>query len=225
MANITIDNGALSQFIISSKALTGAVHVQAVELVTATEAGTRVDLARAEDAPHTSGDMGLMALGVRRDTATALAADGDYMPFTMDSAGRIHVNVGTSLAAARTTDSVAVAMQTDAVMDGLTARGIGYGVIDHAASGNNTIVAAQGVGLRARVHAVYLVVASAVIVRFQSGAGGTALSGQIQLTANAGFVLPFSPIGWFQTAANTLLNMELSAAVSVDGGIVFSQAT
>lgn len=51
----------------------------------------------AEDAAHTSGDLGTMSLGVRKDTATALAgADGDYAPFEVDASGRMHVNVGTS---------------------------------------------------------------------------------------------------------------------------------
>lgn len=47
-----------------------------------------------EDAIHGSGDAGVMALGVRRDTPTALGADGDYIPPTMDSAGRLHTRVG-----------------------------------------------------------------------------------------------------------------------------------
>lgn len=39
--------------------------------------------------------------------------------------------------------------------------------------------------------------------------------------ANTGFVLPFNPVGWFQTATNTLLNLELSGAISVDGCVVY----
>lgn len=47
----------------------------------------------AEDAAHTSGDLGTMALGVRKDTAAALATtDGDYMPMIFDASGRLHVN-------------------------------------------------------------------------------------------------------------------------------------
>jgi hypothetical protein len=43
----------------------------------------------------------------------------------------------------------------------------------------------------------------------------------MNLTTNSGFVLPFNPVGWFETAANTLLNLELSGAVSVDGSLVY----
>lgn len=92
MANVVLDNGALTDTTVSTKALTGTVHVQGVELVTAVEDGARADLAKAEDAGHTSGDMGLMALAVRKDTAAALATtDSDYIPLIVDDLGRLHV--------------------------------------------------------------------------------------------------------------------------------------
>lgn len=53
------------------------------------------NLGKAEDAVHASGDTGVMALAVRQDTATALAANNDYIPLIVDSSGRLHVNVGT----------------------------------------------------------------------------------------------------------------------------------
>jgi len=93
--------------------------------------------------------------------------------------------------------------------------------IDHAASGDNTLVAAQ-TGKRIIVHQLFLVAAGAVNVRFESGAGGTALTGQMNFAANGGIVLPFSEQGWFETAQSTLLNLELSGAVSVDGSLKYS---
>ena len=54
-------------------------------------------LAKAEDAAHSSGDSGVMVLGVRKDTAAALAGtDGDYIPLIVDSSGRLWVQVGLS---------------------------------------------------------------------------------------------------------------------------------
>ena len=93
-------------------------------------------------------------------------------------------------------------------------------VIDHATSGDNTLVSAV-IGKRIRVVSLFLVAAGTVNVRFESGASGTALTGQMNLIANTGFVLPFNPVGWFETAANTLLNLELSAAISVDGCLTY----
>lgn len=54
-------------------------------------------IAKAEDAVHASGDVGIMALGVRRDTAVALGADGDYIPSIYDGSGNMWVTLGTKL--------------------------------------------------------------------------------------------------------------------------------
>jgi hypothetical protein len=94
--------------------------------------------------------------------------------------------------------------------------------IDGATSGDNTLVAAV-TGKRIRVLAILAVMTgTAVTIRFESGAGGTALTGQMQPTQGGGFVLPFNPVGWFETAASALLNMELSGAQSVDGVLVYT---
>ena len=95
-----------------------------------------------------------------------------------------------------------------------------FAKIDAASSGDNTLVAAVA-SRKIRVVALFLVSAGTVTVRFESGAGGTALTGQMELTAQSGFCLPFSPVGWFETASNTLLNLELSGAISVDGTLVY----
>lgn len=97
-----------------------------------------------------------------------------------------------------------------------------YAIIDAATLGDNTIVAAV-TGKKLRVLALFLVAAAAVTARFESAAGGTALTGQMVLAANGVLTLPFNPEGWFETAAAALLNLELSAAVSVDGAVTFAE--
>ncbi len=92
--------------------------------------------------------------------------------------------------------------------------------INVAGSGNNTIVAAV-TGRKIRVLAVALVVGAAVTTRFESNAGGAALTGQMELAANGDLVLPYNPAGWFETVAAQLLNLELSGAVSVDWVLVY----
>ena len=91
-----------------------------------------------------------------------------------------------------------------------------FAAIDAASSGDNTLLAAVS-EKSIRVVSLFLISAGTVTVRFESGASGTALTGQMNLVANTGFVLPFNEFGWFETASATLLNMELSAAISVDG--------
>lgn len=115
---------------------------------------------------------------------------------------------------------VETAQSTTTLYDGLTAVTPKFAIIDAATSGDNTLVAAV-TGKKIRVLALYIVAAGAVNTRFESGASGTALSGQMNLTTNSGFTLPYNPVGWFQTAASALLNLELSGAVSVDGGLVY----
>lgn len=112
------------------------------------------------------------------------------------------------------------ALSTSSIYNGSTELTPKFAVIDVGTSGNNTIVSAVA-SKKIRVLQLYLVSAGTVNVRFESGANGTALSGQMNLIANTGFVLPFSPLGWFETAAGVLLNLELSGAVAVDGSLTY----
>jgi hypothetical protein len=91
-----------------------------------------------------------------------------------------------------------------------------FAVVDAAASGNNTLVAAV-TGKRIRVTALLLVSAGTVNATFQSGAGGTALTGAMPLVANAQINVPGIPHGMFETAVGALLNLNLSAAIAVRG--------
>lgn len=88
--------------------------------------------------------------------------------------------------------------------------------VSGATSGDNTLVAAVA-GKKIRVVSIVLNSVTAVAVRLESGAGGTALTGVISLGATSVFVLPFNPGGWAETAASALLNMELGGAVQVSG--------
>jgi hypothetical protein len=97
---------------------------------------------------------------------------------------------------------------------------IKFAAIDTATSGDTTLIAAV-TSKKIRVMSCFIVAAGAVNVRFESGTGGTALTGQMNLTTNSGFVLPFNPGGWFETGAGALLNLELSGAVSVDGSLSY----
>lgn len=50
-------------------------------------------LGKAEDAPHASGDVGVMTLAVRKDAASSLSsADGDYTPLQTDANGALRVS-------------------------------------------------------------------------------------------------------------------------------------
>ena len=127
------------------------------------------------------------------------------------------------VASASTTDSVAASLRTDILSNNLTSLTPKFAIIDNAAAGDNTLVASVA-SKKIRVHQAILVCSGGEnTVRFESGASGTALTGQMTISDNQGFVLPFSPIGWFETAATTLLNLELSGATSVDGVLAYTE--
>ena len=95
-----------------------------------------------------------------------------------------------------------------------------FAAISGATSGNNTLVAADATK-KIRVLSMNVIAASAVDFRLESAAGGTALTGVMSLGANGGFVLPYNPLGHFETVATELLNMELGGAVQVSGSLVY----
>jgi len=98
-----------------------------------------------------------------------------------------------------------------------------YSVIDAATLGDNTLVAAVA-GKSIRILAAFMVASGgAITARFESGAGGTALTGLMDLAADGQLVLPFNGFGWFETAAGALLNLELSAATAVAGALVYEE--
>lgn len=68
----------------------GDVDVTTCGTITPGTAAT--NLGKAEDAAHTTGDVGVMALSVRSNTAAATSGtDGDYQPLITDTNGRLHV--------------------------------------------------------------------------------------------------------------------------------------
>lgn len=93
-----------------------------------------------------------------------------------------------------------------------------------AASGNNTLVAGV-TGRKIRVLSAILVAAGTVSPKFQSGAGGTDLTGAMPMVANGVITLPFNPEGWFETAPGALLNLNLNVAISVTGVVTYVEVT
>ena len=279
------------------------VDIGDVDVTSVIPGSAATNLGKAEDAAHSSSDVGVMALSVRQNTAASTSGtDGDYQPLITDTNGRLHTNdvstaaalsgsefqvdvvaalpagtnaigklsantgvdigdvdvltcgtitpgtAATSLGKAQDTavgstdTGVAFLVQRDDEQAAVTpvdgdyvvprcdkfgnlkvtqlpdaTSVVKFGVIDVAGSGDNTLQAAAGAGIKIRVLSVMMVSAGTVTARFESAAGGTALTGQMNLVANSGFTLPYNPAGWFETADNALLNLELSGAISVDG--------
>lgn len=96
-----------------------------------------------------------------------------------------------------------------------------FAKIDAASSGDNTLVEAV-TGKKIRVMAGSLTMTgTAVTIRFESAASGTALTGQMTPLQGTTILLPYCPLGHFETVAGELLNLELGGAQSVDGWLVY----
>lgn len=131
----------------------GDVDVTTVGTITPGTAAT--SLGKAEDAAHSSGDVGVMALGIRNDALAATAGtDLDYLPPTLDSDGRM-VTVSNAPKAAMVRGTASV---TDTTTTSLIAAGAG--------SLRNYITAVQFANTGS----------TTVLVTLQDGSGGTALA-------------------------------------------------
>lgn len=95
-----------------------------------------------------------------------------------------------------------------------------FAAISAASSGNNTIVAAVS-GKKIRVLSYKLMGDGAVTAKFQSGAGGTDLTGAFAIGANGGVGGDFCPVGFFETGSAALLNLSLGSAVGVRGHLTY----
>lgn len=95
-----------------------------------------------------------------------------------------------------------------------------YAAISASSAGDNTVLAVV-TGKALYVVSLFVVASGTVGVRWESGAGGTALTGVVDLVANTGYVLPYNENGWFRTARGTLLNLELSAGIQVSGSLTY----
>lgn len=92
----------------------GSATVGEVTIGAATTAAG--DLAKAEDAAHSSGDVGVMGLAVRNDTLAALAgADGDYAPHQVDANGAGYTRLAEKVS---TVNSSTATLGIDAVFTG-----------------------------------------------------------------------------------------------------------
>lgn len=92
--------------------------------------------------------------------------------------------------------------------------------ISASSSGDNAILAAlTSPSRRIRLVAVALTAAGAVNVKWKSGASTDLSSAMVLAASGDGFVLPFNPAGWVETAAGEALNLNLSGAVAVTGHV------
>lgn len=202
----------------------------ALQLIDNIVSGSGANISQMNGVNVTMGN-GASGTGVQRvtlasDSTGQVIARGAVAHDGVDSGNPLKIG-GRAQAPTAALEEVADNDRVDAAFDrqGRLAVWMGYPVqsadINDATSGDNTIVAAQGAGLRIAVLGYHLVSDGTVDVRWEDGAAGTAFTGQMPFQAREGIVAGygFQPM-WVGTA-NTLLNLELSAAINVHGQVSY----
>jgi hypothetical protein len=91
------DNGAAITVdgTVTANLAAGTNNIGDVDVLSVVPGTAATSLGKAEDAAHTTGDVGVMSLAVRLDSAASFAdTDGDYAPLQLDSAGALRVTGG-----------------------------------------------------------------------------------------------------------------------------------
>lgn len=163
------------------------------------------------------------------DDAAFGVASTKVMPigFLADEGSPDSVDEGDIGAARMTLDRkihVVVEHETNSVRNSGVAAVPAFVAIAAASSGENTLKSLVS-SKKIRVVAMAIVATGAVNIYFVSNTGGTVIFGgstnKIALAANGGFVLPYNPLGWFETASGENLIVNLSGAVAISGGLVY----
>lgn len=148
--------------------------------------------------------------------AALIAAMSSKLPATLGQKA-----MAAALAVSIATDqTVPTTLDTNTVFASGVAMTPKFAKIAASANGNNTLIAAV-VGKKIRVLSYSFVCALAVTAKFQSGTGGTDLTGPMAFGDNGGISAPFCPVGHFETAAGAMLNLFLGSAVVVSGHITY----
>ena len=86
-------------------------------------------------------------------------------------------------------------------------------------TGATTIVTGVN-GRKLRVMAANVIASNVVNVKWQTQSGAD-LTGLAYLTSNGGYILPYNPIGWFETVISDALIINLSGSIPVGGHITY----
>ena len=118
-------------------------------------------------------------------------------------------------AASRTTHSISVGLQTDAIMSSLTTLTPKFfSATVTAASTDSSLIAAVG-GKKLRILSLAVQCgATATDITFESST--TTRKHKIPAGANGGQILPFSPVGYFETATGESLTVTTSSGSSTE---------
>lgn len=207
------------------------------------------DLGKAEDSPHTSGDVGVLALAVRNDALASLTStDLDYASISVDSSGRVNIagqaahdsatagNPITIAGVARVTSPSVVGIgDVVNLLSTLMGRVVtspyalpaqtNYEDYDNAAaSGDTTVIAAPVAGLRNYIGSITLSNADTTTNSTITMKDGAAVIGKIFIPAATNLHMDF-PVPLRLSDAGVAFILNSSAAVQMFGVVSFYQTS
>ena len=185
-----------------------SASVQSPPSQAVTNAGTFAAQATLQAGTNIAGKFGIDQTTPGTTNKVSIGTDGTV---ALNSA----VPAGTNLIG-----QVSSSNETSTIYSGTTALTPTFAVLTASASGVTNLVALV-TSKKIRVLAISLIANGTVNVKFQSHVTPTDISGLYYLAANVGFVLPYNPLGWFQTVSGEALDINLSAAVAVGGNILY----
>lgn len=179
---------------ISSGTVTTVSTVTSVASIASVTPGTgAASLGKAEDGVHASGDTGVMALAVRNDAGTVLAATtGDYIPLTTDNTGALRT---VSVGATQYVEDVAHSSGDTGTMFLAVRR-----------DANTSLVTSDGDYAAPQVNADG---ALKVAITSGAGSGGTSIADEAAFTEASTSVTPIG--GYYNSSEDTLVSGVIGA--------------
>lgn len=173
--------------------------------------GTKADVAVVTD---TSGSV----IGFLRGLVKLVAAGINVVVTNANNNNQAPMAASAPVVIASNQSTLAVAPDTSQIANGasgtmLTPTKVKISI----ASATTTTLVALVAGKKIRILSLYLVSAAANTVTLQSHTTTTNSDGGLSYAANGGIVLPFNPLGWFDTTVGEALDMVTSGAGQVSG--------
>jgi hypothetical protein len=166
-----------------------------------------------------------------QDGGNVISVDDGGTSFTVDQAtatnlkAQAEVYMGGVAVASSAPLQVAAVDRTDAIYSAGTSKTPLFSAFGGATSGDNILATNTNGGLKIRVLSLMLVAGVATNIYFRDDGGGGVIFGgstnKIKLAANGGFVLPYNPLGWMQTATNGDLVCNADTTGPIAGGVTY----
>lgn len=208
-----------------------------VDVVSVVPGTGATNLGKAIDGAAGAVDVGVAPLAVRDDAlGTLTPAEGDWVPLRLDSNGALWVRLADATVSATdldirnlaaTQDDVVTYQATDAIYEGNSALTPKFAFANIAASQTDAALVAAVASKKIRVLALVMVTGgTATNVTFTSkpAGAGAAKSPLFANAANGGVVLPFNPVGWFETVVDEGLSVTTAAGSTTGIQVVYVEA-